>query len=71
MSKARMISRSVLAQLGTWSPDVILPIADEVEARGGDINEDPEITAQAAADVRWLSKNAQKQRVLPLPSRNI
>lgn len=64
-----IIKSSTLARLGTWSPDTVLAIKDEVERRGGDIDADDGMADQARADIQWMEKNQQRERRLPMPSR--
>ena len=66
--KVGVIKSSTLARLGTWSPKRVLRLKDEVEARGGDIDQDVELTAEAEADIGWLEERAQRQRKLPMPT---
>lgn len=68
--KAAVINRSALNSLGSWSAEKAIAVAEECQRRGVSINDDSPEVAQAAADISWSEKTAQKQRVLPLPSRN-
>lgn len=69
MTKVGTVLASTVARLNRWDAPFILKLKDEVEARGASIDTNIEETLFAQADIEYLEKNQQRQRLLPLPGK--
>ena len=66
--KVAIVPSSLLFAVTDWSAQRIIPLMEEVEAQDVDIT-DISAIKQIDRDMSWLQKNAQKQRLLPMPNR--